>query len=192
MTKEKIKKAALKNFAINGYEATSLAKIAQEVGIKKQSISTYFSQKEELYFAVFQEMTNDYITYLEKVVKQISTKPADIKIKTLVYKIYEFAVTYPLYNMFFNRALHFSPTFLQEKIKNEIQKMETLSSKIYKETFNEGIKTGLIKKQELESLVAAFYCLIDGISIQMLIYEKEEFHKRLESIWNIFWEGIKK
>ncbi len=192
MTKEKIKNAALKNFAINGYEGTSLAKIAQEVGIKKQSISTYFAQKEELYFIIFQELTNTYISYLENVVKQISKEPIDIKIKTLVYKIYEFAVTYPLYNMFFNRALHFSPTFLQEKIKNEIQEMETLSSKIYKKTFSEGIKVGLIKKQKLENLVAAFYCLIDGISIQMLIYDKDEFHKRLESIWNIFWKGIKK
>lgn len=192
LTKENIKKAALKNFAINGYEGTSLAKIAQEVGIKKQSISTYFSQKEELYFTIFQELTNIYISYLENIVKQINKEPIDIKLKTLVYKIYEFALTYPLYNMFFNRALHFSPTFLQDKIKNEILKMENLSSKIYKEAFSEGINEGLIKKQKVENLIAAFYCLIDGISIQMLIYDKKEFHIRLESIWNIFWEGIKK
>lgn len=50
MTANRIKAVALSHFARYGYEGTSLANIAQDVGIKKPSIYAHFKGKEELYF----------------------------------------------------------------------------------------------------------------------------------------------
>ncbi|MBD2807322.1 helix-turn-helix transcriptional regulator, partial [Xenorhabdus sp. ZM] len=45
MTANRIKAVALSHFARYGYEGTSLANIAQEVGIKKPSIYAHFKGK---------------------------------------------------------------------------------------------------------------------------------------------------
>ncbi|RKD21970.1 transcriptional regulator, TetR family [Caminicella sporogenes DSM 14501] len=48
-TKDRIISAAIKNFLNFGYEKTSLASIAEEVGIKKPSIYYHFKNKKELF-----------------------------------------------------------------------------------------------------------------------------------------------
>ncbi len=50
---------------------------------------------------------------------------------------------------------------------------------------------GVIRRQQPDGLLSAFYCLLDGIAMQMFFYEEEEFERRLKDIWNIFWAGIK-
>jgi len=55
MTSTRLKEAALSQFTNNGYEGASLATIAQEVGIKKQSIYTHFRGKDELFLEVFHD-----------------------------------------------------------------------------------------------------------------------------------------
>lgn len=51
MTANAILQAACAQFAEKGFEGASLAGIAQAVGIKKQSIATYFPKKEDLFMA---------------------------------------------------------------------------------------------------------------------------------------------
>lgn len=51
--KEKIQKAALKIFAANGYEATTMDAVAKECGFAKAVLYRYFKNKEELYIALF-------------------------------------------------------------------------------------------------------------------------------------------
>lgn len=55
MTANAILQAACSQFAEKGFEGASLAGIAQAVGIKKQSIATYFPKKEDLFMAAFGE-----------------------------------------------------------------------------------------------------------------------------------------
>lgn len=191
MTENRIKQVALSHFAINGYDGTSLAQIAKTVGIKKQSIATYFRKKEDLFLAVFEEMVQDYIGFIKQVHNEIHLEPVEKKLQYILYQSYQYKVKNPERTAFYKRAIHFPPPFLEEKIRNEINKMEQESSELYRTVFVEGIQTNVIKKQELENLLAAFYCLIDGISMQMFFYDTDEFNKRLSSIWQIFWDGIK-
>lgn len=191
MTEDRIKQVALNHFAINGYDGTSLAQIAETVGIKKQSIATYFRKKEDLFLAVFEEMVQDYIGFIKQVHHEIHLEPVEHKLQHILYQTYLYKIKNPERAAFYKRAIHFPPPSLEERIRNEINKMEQQSSELYRAVFVEGIQKNVIKNQELENLLAAFYCLIDGISMQMFIYGAEEFNKRLSSIWKIFWDGIK-
>lgn len=47
-TKQEIMKAALELFSVQGFEATSTAQIAQAVGIRKASLYSHFSSKQEI------------------------------------------------------------------------------------------------------------------------------------------------
>lgn len=191
MTANKIKQVALSHFAKNGYDGTSLAQIANEVGIKKQSIATYFQKKEDLYLAIFNELVQDYINWMKSMQNEISSEPVEKKLQYILYQSYQYKVNNPERTAFYKRAVHFPPSFLEKKVRNEFNKMEKQSSALYREVFEEGIRTNVIKNQDTENLLAAFYCLIDGISIQMFFYDRDEFHKRLSCIWKIFWDGIK-
>lgn len=55
MKSDEIKKAALKYFTIHGYEGTSLSQIAEEVGIRKQSIYSHFKGKDDLFLSVLKD-----------------------------------------------------------------------------------------------------------------------------------------
>ena len=47
-TKREILNAALDLFSVHGYEATSTAQIADAVGIRKASLYSHFSSKQEI------------------------------------------------------------------------------------------------------------------------------------------------
>ena len=47
-TREQILEAALALFAVNGYEATSISQLADAVGIRKASLYSHFSNKQDI------------------------------------------------------------------------------------------------------------------------------------------------
>ncbi|TXK79848.1 TetR/AcrR family transcriptional regulator [Paenibacillus sp. N3.4] len=50
-----IKDAALQFFAIHGYEGASLSQIAENVGMRKQSLYAHFKGKDDLFLQVLQD-----------------------------------------------------------------------------------------------------------------------------------------
>jgi TetR/AcrR family transcriptional regulator len=58
-TKQKLKDAALTEFAANGYDGARVSEIAARAGVNKQLISYYFGGKEGLYRAMQREWLDD-------------------------------------------------------------------------------------------------------------------------------------
>lgn len=54
-TKQEILKTALKQFSAKGYESTSVAEIADAVGIRKASLYSRFTSKKEILDELVQE-----------------------------------------------------------------------------------------------------------------------------------------
>jgi TetR/AcrR family transcriptional regulator len=63
-TRAQIVAAAERQFAERGFEATRLEDIATEVGIRRAAIFYYFSDKQELYAAVLDEVFGDWTAAL--------------------------------------------------------------------------------------------------------------------------------
>lgn len=59
-TKEKIVIESLRLFAVKGYDGVSMREIAASVGIKGASIYNHFKGKEDIFLAIFEEMTKRY------------------------------------------------------------------------------------------------------------------------------------
>ena len=59
-TKQKILDAALELFSTQGFEATSVSQIADEVGIRKASLYSHFASKKEILEGLMQEVMEQY------------------------------------------------------------------------------------------------------------------------------------
>ena len=59
-TKREILETALELFSVKGYEATSIAQIAEAVGIRKASLYSHFGSKQEILDALEQEVLEEY------------------------------------------------------------------------------------------------------------------------------------
>ena len=59
-TKEQILAVALELFSIKGYEATSIAQIADAVGLRKASLYSHFASKQDILDTLVAELTEEF------------------------------------------------------------------------------------------------------------------------------------
>lgn len=65
-TKEKILVAALRLFAVNGYEAVSVSQIAGELGITKGALYKHYKNKRDIFNCIFEYVCHWMWNALEK------------------------------------------------------------------------------------------------------------------------------
>ncbi len=76
-----IKQAAFHLFATKGYESTSMQEIAQAVGLKKQSLYSHFTGKQELYALILREQTKIIMSELLIAVDRLENEPVEALFK---------------------------------------------------------------------------------------------------------------
>ena len=59
-TKEQILEVALDLFSVQGYEATSIAQIADAVGLRKASLYSHFANKQDILDTLVDELTGEF------------------------------------------------------------------------------------------------------------------------------------
>src|SRR5690606_15424075 len=85
MTVQRIREVAMYHFSREGYEGTSLAQIANDVGIRKASLYAHFSNKEEIFFSCLDEAMQSDLRFLEDFIKQlVADKEQDLLYELLV------------------------------------------------------------------------------------------------------------
>ncbi|NOU96451.1 TetR family transcriptional regulator [Paenibacillus sp. LMG 31456] len=190
VTAIKIKAAALRLFAQNGYDATPLSGIANEVGIKTPSLYAHFSSKEDLFLAVFDSVIQEQLVKIRAIEQSIAEMSVHDKLHTIVqdvcrtYWLSEENVT------FLKRAMLFPPTSLQEALRSRFAESEEALSVVLKNIFLKGMEEGILRQEQIEDLLASFYCLVDGAFIQQFYYNRNDFEQRMQSVWRLYWQGI--
>lgn len=191
MTKEKIKSAALALFAKNGFAGTTLAEIAQEVGIKTPSIFSHFKGKEELFLVIFREVNWQIVEHVKQLDHDLGQASVEEKLHSIFTKNCRFYLEDEARSIFLKRTMLFPPEFLQEAIVDGFLHSEDALSAILTKIFQQGIESGELRNDRVEKMLAAYYCMIDGILIQIHIYGKEQMEARIACIWEHFWLGLK-
>jgi TetR/AcrR family transcriptional repressor of cmeABC operon len=194
MTKNKIKEVALKLFARKGYEQTSLSMIAGEVGIKTPSIYAFYKSKKDLFLTVVHEVFYHHFAYIHRVSANLSNESAEIKLYTILQEMYSYHLREEDKTNFYRRFMMFPPEGLEESIQDEFNKSDLLISNLLEETFTSALNNKEIRDIEINSLIATFLCLMDGLFTQLYYYarEPEALDLRLKMNWQIYWSGIKK
>jgi len=187
---DEIKDAALKYFTIHGYEGASLSLIAEEVGMKKQSIYSHFKGKDDLFLQVLHDAKETELSsklqYFSKVDKK---NPEKVLYGFLQLIIDLFQKNEQL--KFWLRMSFFPPAHLEKVIEQEVIDIEGKVQTILERKFQDWINDKLIVGESAVTPTYAFLGVVDSILLE-LVYGNDEkrLKDKLEASWKVFWRGI--
>lgn len=190
MKNNAIKDAALKYFTIHGYEGASLSLIAEEVGMKKQSIYAHFKGKDDLFLQVLRDAKETELSSKLQYFSKVDSKNPEKDLYGFLQLVIDlFQKNEQL--KFWLRMSFFPPVHLEKEIEREVIDIEEKIQTILERKFQDWINAKLIVGDTAMTPTFAFLGIVDSIMLE-LVYGNDE--KRLEAklaaYWTVFWRGI--
>ncbi|WP_079710105.1 TetR/AcrR family transcriptional regulator [Paraliobacillus ryukyuensis] len=188
MSYQMIKDAALDLFATHGYEGTSLAMLADQVGIKKQSIYAHFKGKDDIFLQVLKETFDRELELDQAYLTEHFHQPlARYLWHALEDFIYRFHHEYRL--KFWLRTTFFPPSHLYEEVVryqlDYIDQVDTYYLRRFIHAYDQQEIT-----QDPKIATLAFSSLLDSISVELVYGGEARTNRKLHAAWQVFWLGI--
>ncbi|MED4533375.1 TetR/AcrR family transcriptional regulator [Metabacillus fastidiosus] len=190
MKSNEIKKAALKYFTIHGYEGASLSLIAEEVGMKKQSIYAHFKGKDDLFLQVLRDAKETELSSKLQYFSEIDSQNPEKDLYGFLRLVIDlFQKNEQL--KFWLRMSFFPPAHLAKAIEEEVIDIEEKVQTILESKFQDWINANLIVGDAAKTPTFAFLGVVDSILLE-LVYGNDEkrLKDKLEASWTVFWRGI--
>ena len=186
MNEGRIKEIAKKHFILYGYEGTKLAKIAEEAGIKKQSLYHYFKSKDELVLKMNEESIEDEIEFLKIYFRKTSGKPLDEVLLAFLNDYKQRYLTHD--NLSFMLLMAFMPPahlcqVFQPSFRSYYSHLELLLERVFYEHRDDIVLPP-------EDAALSFVTFMDGVVVQLFYDTPEAFDRVLQVSWKIYWRGI--
>ncbi|MDQ0230163.1 TetR/AcrR family transcriptional regulator [Metabacillus malikii] len=188
MTSDKIKQKAQTLFTSHGYDAASLALIANEVGIKKQSIYTHFKSKEELFLQIFTESVEHELSFVKSYLERNKSLSLH-DILNMFLNEYLNRYEKNANTRFFLKTSFFPPFRLEKNVKLGSEKFVNELELIILSLFQYH-STVLNSDISPETASLAYLTMLDGLFVELLYGIPERLTKRKTESWNVYWQGI--
>ncbi|CAN5757253.1 hypothetical protein BH20ACT4_BH20ACT4_08900 [soil metagenome] len=150
-TRRQILDTAVRLFAANGYEGTSLNDIAAEVGIRRPSLLHHYPSKQALYGEVFEQLVSDWFARLDDAV--ISTDTGWDKAEVVLNAGFDFFADNADYVCLVRRAALDGSTHLTVDIASVLRPMFEKSVKY----FEREMAAGTFRRHEPRQLLITGY-----------------------------------
>ncbi|MGE7765854.1 TetR/AcrR family transcriptional regulator [Peribacillus sp. NPDC096540] len=190
MKSNEIKEAALKFFTIHGYEGASLSLIAEEVGMKKQSIYAHFKGKDDLFLQVLRDAKETELSSKLQYFSEIDSQSPEKDLYGFLQLVIDlFQKNEQL--KFWLRMSFFPPAHLAKAIEKEVIDIEEKVQAILESKFQDWINAKLIVEDAAITPTYAFLGVVDSILLE-LVYGNDEkrLKDKLTASWKVFWRGI--
>lgn len=185
-----IKEAALKYFTIHGYEGASLSQIAEEVGMKKQSIYAHFKGKDDLFLQVLRDAKETELSSKLQYFSKVDSKNPEKDLYGFLQLVIDLFQKNE-HIKFWLRMSFFPPAHLEKEIGQEVIDIEEKVQAILECKFQDWINAQLIVEDEAITPTYAFLGVVDSILLE-LVYGNDEkrLNDKLSASWKVFWRGI--
>ncbi|WP_421162549.1 TetR/AcrR family transcriptional regulator [Peribacillus frigoritolerans] len=185
-----IKEAALKYFTIHGYEGASLSQIAEEVGMKKQSIYAHFKGKDDLFLQVLRDAKETELSSKLQYFSKVDSKNPEKDLYGFLQLVIDLFQKNE-HIKFWLRMSFFPPAHLEKEIGQEVIDIEEKVQAILECKFHDWIDAKLIVEDEAIMPTYAFLGVVDSILLE-LVYGNDEkrLKDKLTASWKVFWRGI--
>ncbi|MCR8870154.1 TetR/AcrR family transcriptional regulator [Peribacillus frigoritolerans] len=190
MKSNEIKEAALKYFTIHGYEGASLSQIAEEVGMKKQSIYAHFKGKDDLFLQVLRDAKETELSSKLQYFRKVDSKNPEKDLYGFLQLVIDLFQKNE-HIKFWLRMSFFPPAHLEKEIGQEVIDIEEKVQAILECKFHDWINAKLIVEDEAITPTYAFLGVVDSILLE-LVYGNDEkrLNDKLSASWKVFWRGI--
>ncbi|MFS0788396.1 TetR/AcrR family transcriptional regulator [Shouchella sp. 1P09AA] len=190
-TKERIIDAALQAFSKHGFEGTTLAQIAKNVGIQKPSMYNHFKSKNELFLLISERITNQLVTNIQTTAKHYE----ETDIETRLYAVLKHSCDFIIHEqegVMYKRFMLFPPAELRSNVREIVQAGDQEINQVLHQLFQQGLDEGRLRHIPEQMFHSAYYCLLDGLFTESFIYDDSDFQRRFKEAWTVFWYGISK
>lgn len=182
--KEVIRETAVYHFNAYGYEGVKMSKIAEEVGIRKQSLSYHYPSKKKLLLETYHETIKEEILFIEEFFSnkdQLNTK----EILWLFLKETE-------------RRFHKQPSvaFLQIMSFRAPLELEDLINSYYLEYLHTFKQHLILLAADIDTVCSpeefaiSFITIFHGLIAQIIYESSKSFHYASQATFSVFWKGI--
>lgn len=191
MSYETIKQASLTLFAQHGYDGTSLALIAEQVGIKKQSIYSHFNGKDDLFLNVLKETFKVELEREKHFLAQHFNDPLHVCLEESLQSFLD-RFHYDDRLKFWLRVTFSPPSHLSEEVNDLLNTYIDHVDLLYLERFEQALTIGEMTETNPERATMAFSALLDSAGVQLVYGDRERVKQKMTAAWTIFWKGITK
>lgn len=183
LTASRLQDAALARFARQGFDATSMAEIAADVGIKKPSIYAHFRNKDALYLSLIPLMIAAELDYAKGVLQ------GGAQIRTQLHAYLQsiqlrFADSFRV--QFWMRALYTPPGHLYDQVMAPMHGFMEQLEAIVLAAISESSLVPNAQQLSAEVLTRTYLGLIDCLQVELTYAGPAKFARRLQAVWAVF------
>lgn len=166
-----ILKAAIEEFSVNGFNGTSINKVAKRAEISIGAMYSYFDSKDDLFLSVVERL----FSVLELALKDVD-HTGDIFeiIEGLFFRAHDYAMTYPEMNQIY---LDFSTHSLSSLSSKVSRRLESITQNFYMEVIHKALASG---KMDLNINASVLSFMIDNlIMMYQFSFTSDYFKERM-------------
>ncbi|MGG5178273.1 TetR/AcrR family transcriptional regulator [Bacillus sp. MM09(2025)] len=189
MKAQEIKQSALAQFVMKGFEATTLDDIVKDIGLKKQSVYSYFKTKEEIFLKVMEDTINNEIYFIRNFFEENSDQSSKFILNKLLMKYKDRYMIQEDLELKFVLRMAFMPPFqLRNTVMSQFHLYNHELERILIQIFEKEESISVSPKEGMIS----FSNLLDGILVELIYSDSnaEKFEEKLAVSWEIYWKGI--
>ncbi|WP_158606805.1 TetR/AcrR family transcriptional regulator [Paenibacillus ginsengarvi] len=183
--REEIKKAAVGHLLQFGYEGTKLADIADEVGIKKQSMYAHFQSKKELVVEIHEEATKQEIAFLTSFFDEHRGTPLRLLLETFVAEMKDrFADNRNVKLMF---LMAFMPP---EPLQELFCTMYELYSHHLLHLLELAFRHDPTVRADPKAGALAVHTIYEGLTAKLIFGTPDYYMQASEATFSLLWQGL--
>ena len=186
MSAQDISIAALHLFSEKGYDATTLADIAQTTGIKKPSIYAHYSSKMEIFLTVLDKVKLDYVECWDNALNNTTDLSIDDRLQHIFFLVSDYFLHHRDEMYFWMRIWMFPPADCNEDILTSVKETNKKLVSAIAAIFQSGINDKIFINESSTELAHAYWCMLDGYLIRVMCHPKFDYDKAVSIIWNAF------
>lgn len=189
-TRDKIRYSSFKLFLENGYEATNIRDICKEVGIKASTLYFYYKSKEDLFFYIYDEISLDYIRYIQEIDEVRKYISLEKKLFILLKSKIDYYASDISKRKFILRYHLFPPEELSGSLRRKYKFYAGEEKKVILDIIGNYKSNDLYKNKNINDYLIEYKNLENYLMYEMTVSGVKISDKLFKNLWDVFLSDI--